>query len=191
MACLESDLNHLSPLPPQRQTRAEWAGILTDDHFRLGQVLVERNNGPSLSWGPFTREVVTEWYCLSRVLGGFAVDCMVKERSRNANKKGQPVHRLTSRACQPYRPRPGGGIGASDSGCGDLYGFSYGLGFGGSYLVTPGPTALPEWFLPILSGVPYRKAVVASSPSRRLSVDAVGGWTPGVGSALPGRRIGA
>jgi hypothetical protein len=33
MTCLESDSNHQSPLLPQCQTEAEWAGILTDEIF--------------------------------------------------------------------------------------------------------------------------------------------------------------
>jgi hypothetical protein len=38
MACLESDLNHLSPLLPRCQLEAEWAGILMDEHARPGRL---------------------------------------------------------------------------------------------------------------------------------------------------------
>jgi hypothetical protein len=42
MACLGSDSNYQSPLLPQGQTMAEWAGILTDQRLWPGQpVLVD------------------------------------------------------------------------------------------------------------------------------------------------------
>jgi hypothetical protein len=54
MACLESDLNHLSPLLPRCQLEAEWAGILMDEHARPGQLsLLLRSPAMVATWRAF------------------------------------------------------------------------------------------------------------------------------------------
>lgn len=69
MACLESDLNHQSPLLPRFQLEAEWAGILMDKHARPGQLalllrspaMVATRRAFEIPWVPVAFTRVETW----------------------------------------------------------------------------------------------------------------------------------
>jgi hypothetical protein len=63
MACLESDLNHLSPLLPRCQLEAERAGILMDAHVRPGQLsLLLRSPAMVAIWMACVRDPLGSCY---------------------------------------------------------------------------------------------------------------------------------
>jgi len=54
MACLESDLKHLSPQLPRCQLEAEYAGISMGEHARSGQLsLLLRSPAMMATWRAF------------------------------------------------------------------------------------------------------------------------------------------